>query len=312
MMERRDHVITWHSEPQWTDADGQRILIHAFTGFLDAGLATGQATKAIMSRTSRLLAQFDLDEILDYRARRPPLTYVNDHFSDVEWPSIAVHEVTDDAGRRVCVLTGPEPDYRWQGFIDAVLGMIDRFDIELTVGLSAVPWPAPHTRPVGVTIHGTDPRLLPDEDPMLGTLQVPGHIGGLLELRLGQSGRDAIGIAAQVPHYLAQVDYPRAAITMLDALRETTGVTINTEGLQPAADRAEAEISGQLEQSEEFAAVLAALEQQYDQVMSVRQESVAELPTADELAAQVEQFLAHMDATDRDSRTETDGDDTNG
>ncbi len=303
-MGHSDRVITWHSEPQWTDADGQRILVHAFTGFLDAGSATAQATKTIMSGTSRLLADFDLDEVLDYRSRRPPLTYVNDHFTDVDWPSIALYEVTDDAGRRFLMLTGPEPDYRWQGFIQAVLAMIDRLDVALTVGLSAVPWPTPHTRPVGVTIHGTDPRLLPDEDPMLGTLQVPGHIGGLLELRLGQTGRDAIGIAAQVPHYLSQVDYPRAAITMLTALHDTTGLVIDTDSLLPAAERAEAEIAGQVEQSDEFASVLAALEQQYDQVMAVRKDSVADLPTADEIAAQVEQFLARMD-----TRGDSDGED---
>lgn len=303
MTERSDRVITWHSEPEWTDSDGQRILVHAFTGFLDAGSATAQATKAIMSGTSRLVADFDLDEVLDYRARRPPLTYVNDHFTDVDWPSIALHEVSDDMGRRFMMLTGPEPDYRWQGFITAVLQLIERLDIALTVGLSAVPWPTPHTRPTGVTIHGTDPRLLPEEDPMLGTLQVPGHIGGLLELRLGQAGRDAIGIAAQVPHYLAQVDYPRAAITMLNALRDNTGLTIDSDDLLPAAERAEAEIAGQVEQSEEFATVLAALEQQYDQVMAVRSESVDDLPTADEIAAQVEQFLARMD-TRRDGEGE--------
>lgn len=303
-MGHSDRVITWHSDPEWTDSDGQRILVHAFTGFLDAGAATAQATKTIMSGTSRLLADFDLDEVIDYRARRPPLTYVNDHFTEVDWPSIALHEVTDDAGRRFWMLTGPEPDYRWQGFIDAVLAMIDRLDVALTVGLSAVPWPTPHTRPVGVTIHGTDPRLLPDEDPMLGTLQVPGHISGLLELRLGQIGRDAIGIAAQVPHYLSQVDYPRAAITMLTALHDTTGLVIDTDSLLPAAERAEAEIAGQVEQSEEFASVLAALEQQYDQVMAVREDSVADLPTADEIAAQVEQFLARMD-----TRGDVDGED---
>lgn len=307
MRERSDHVITWHSEPEWTESDGQRILVHAFAGFLDAGSATALATRTIMAGPSRLLADVDLDEVLDYRARRPPLTYVNDHFTDVDWPSIALHEVTDLAGRRFAMLTGPEPDYRWQGFIEAVLGMIDRLDISLTVGLSAVPWPTPHTRPVGVTIHGTDPRLLPDEDPMLGTLQVPGHIGGLLELRLGQAGRDAIGIAAQVPHYLAQVDYPRAAITMLNALRDNTGLAIDAEGLLPAAERAEAEIAVQVEQSEEFAAVLGALEQQYDQVMAVRSESVDDLPTADELAAQVEQFLARMD-----TRRDIDGEDSAG
>ena len=298
-------MITWLDQPQWTD--GPRVLVHAFTGFLDAGLATGHAVRTLLSGSHRVLAEFDVDEVIDFRARRPPLTYVDDHFAEVDWPTIAVHEVTDAVGRVFCLLSGPEPDYRWRRFIDATLGMIADLGVDLTVGLSAVPWPTPHTRPLGVTIHGTDPRLLPGQESLLGTLQVPGHISGLLELRLGEAGRDAIGIAAHVPHYLAQVDYPRAAITMLEALGETTGISIGVDDLQPAAERAEAEVGVQVEQSEEFASVLAALEQQYDQVMAVRSESEQDLPSADEIAAQVEQFLAHMD-----SRGETEGDEPTG
>lgn len=286
-------MITWLDQPEWTD--GSRILVHAFTGFLDAGLATGQAVRTILSGSHRVIAQFDIDEVLDYRARRPPLTYVDDHFAAVEWPSITVHEVTDANGRVFCLLSGPEPDYRWQRFTDVTMGMIEQLGVDLAVGLSAVPWPTPHTRPLGVTIHGTDPRLLPTADSLLGTITVPGHLSGLLELRLGEAGRDAIGIAAHVPHYLAQVDYPRAAITMLEALRDSTGIAIEINDLQPPAERAEAEVAMQVEQSEEFAAVLAALEQQYDQVMAVRGESEQDLPSADEIAAQVEQFLARMD-----------------
>ena len=288
-------MITWHGEPQWSRADPQRICVHAFTGFLDAGSATDHAVRTMLSGSTRLLAEFDIDEVLDYRARRPPLTYVNDHFTSVDWPMIAVYEVTDLRGRPFLVLTGPEPDYRWQRFIDGVVGMIDRLDVNLTVGLSAVPWPTPHTRPLGVTVHGSDPRLLPQEESLLGTLQVPGHIGGLLELRLGQLGRDVIGISAHVPHYLAQVDFPRAAIVMLDALRDLTGVDVASGDLLPAAERAEAEVAGQVEQSVEFAGVLTALEQQYDQVQALRAEAPADLPSGDEIAAQVEQFLAEMD-----------------
>lgn len=298
-------MIIWHEQPEWTD--GSRILVHAFTGFLDAGLAVGHAVRAALSGSHRLIAQYDLDEVLDYRARRPPLTFVDDHFAAVEWPSIAVHEVTDANGRVFCLLSGPEPDYRWQAFITATMGMIEQMGVDLTVGLSAVPWPTPHTRPLGVTIHGTDPRLLPTADSLLGTITVPGHLGGLLELRLGEAGRDAIGIAAHVPHYLTQVDYPRAAVTMLDALRESTGIAVSVDDLQPAALRAEAEVAVQVEQSQEFAAVLDALEQQYDQVMAVRSESEQDLPSADEIAAQVEQFLARMD-----SRSDTDGEESAG
>lgn len=289
-------LISWFGTPSWNDADAPLVCVHAFTGFLDAGQATEHAVRAIKGDSARLLVEFDPDELVDYRARRPSLTYVTDHFESVDWPQIGLYEVTDMNGRRFWLLTGPEPDYQWQRFIAAVTDIVEGHGIDLMVGLSGVPWPTPHTRPLGATVHGSDPRLLPAEESLLGTLQVPGHMSGLLELRLGQEGHDCIGIAAHVPHYLTQVDYPRAAITMLDALEKSTGLRIDTSALVPPAERAEAEISAQVEQSEEFAAVLSALEGQYDQARQMQERASSELLSGDEIAAQVEQFLAEMEA----------------
>ncbi len=103
-------LITWHSEP--TPVEGRSVLVHAFTGFLDAGGATATAARLLQSREHRLLATIDVDEVLDYRARRPVLTFVTDHFAAVDMPQIALHEVLDDAGTPFLLLTGPEPDYQ--------------------------------------------------------------------------------------------------------------------------------------------------------------------------------------------------------
>lgn len=290
LMRPPSELIDWVAEPSRTP----RTCVYAFTGFLDAGQATAQAIRVLRELPSRLIAQFDTDELLDYRARRPPLVYVEDHFESVEWPSIALHEVDDADGQSFLFLAGPEPDYQWGRFVAATMGAFDRLGVTLSVGLSSVPWPAPHTRPLDVTVHGSDPRLIPDGQVELGTLQVPGHVGGLLELRLGEAGRDCVGIAAHVPHYLAQVDYPRATIAMLEALQRISGLRIPTDDVVPAAERAEAEIALQVEQSEEFASVLGMLEQQYDQAQQLRAQE--DLPSGDEIAAQLEQFLAEMDS----------------
>jgi CRP-like cAMP-binding protein len=288
--------------------------VHAFTGFLDAGGATAMASRLLQSRDHRLLATFDVDQVLDYRARRPVLTFVTDHFAAVDMPGIALHEVTDADGTPFLLLTGPEPDYQWQRFCDAVVEIVRQTGTTLTVGLSAIPWPAPHTRPLGVTIHGNVPSLVSTPHAIAGNIQVPGHIGGLLELRLGEEGERAIGIATHVPHYLGQFEYPAAAIATLEALSTTTGLVIPVDDLRAPASRAEGEIAQQLQNSEEFVTIVHALEQQYDQLAALRATSTAtsgtsdlapggQVPTADEIAAQVEQFLADMH--DRES-----GDDT--
>jgi hypothetical protein len=296
-------LVTWHGDPSPTE--GRHVLVHAFTGFLDAGGATALAARALQSREPRLLATFDVDQVLDYRARRPILTFVTDHFAAVDMPQIALHEVSDAAGTPFLLLTGPEPDYRWQHFSDEILEIVRRTGTRLTVGLSAIPWPAPHTRPLGVTVHGNVPSLVASPHALAGNLQVPGHIGGLLELRLGEAGEQAIGIATHVPHYLGQFEYPSAAIATLEALSGATGLVLPVDELRAPASRAEGEIAQQLQNSEEFVTIVHALEQQYDQLAALRGTTSAtsggselapggHVPSGDEIAAQVEQFLADM------------------
>jgi proteasome assembly chaperone (PAC2) family protein len=301
-------LVTWYGDP--TPVEGRQVLVHAFTGFLDAGGATAMASRLLQSRDHRLLATFDIDQVLDYRARRPVLTFVTDHFAAVDMPQISLHEVTDSSGVPFLLLSGPEPDYQWQRFSDAVLEIVRQTGTRLTVGLSAIPWPAPHTRPLGVTVHGNVASLVSSPHALTGNIQVPGHIGGLLELRLGEAGEQAIGIATHVPHYLGQFEYPAAAITMLETLSGVTGLSIPVDDLRAPASRAEGEIAQQLQSSEEFVTIVHALEQQYDQLAALRgtatgQAGASELapggqvPSGDEIAAQVEQFLADM--RDRES-----------
>ncbi len=294
-------LITWHSEP--TPVEGRSVLVHAFTGFLDAGGATAMAARLLQSREHRLLATFDVDEVLDYRARRPVLTFVTDHFAAVDMPQIALHEVLDDAGTPFLLLTGPEPDYQWQRFAAAIVDLVRATGTTLTVGLSAIPWPAPHTRPLGITIHGNVPSLV-QAPHTAGNIQVPGHIGGLIELSLSEAGENAIGIATHVPHYLGQFEYPAAAIAMVEALSQATGLVLPVDDLRAPASRAEGEIAQQLQNNEEFVTIVHALEQQYDQMAALRTGSAAvgaselapegQVPSGDEIAAQVEQFLADM------------------
>ena len=295
-------LITWYGDPAPTP--GRSVLVHAFTGFLDAAGATAMAAKLLQSREPRLLATIDPDQVLDYRARRPVLTFVQDHFAAVDMPQIALHEVTDAAGTPFLLLTGPEPDYQWQRFSAAILDMVRRTGTQTTVGLSAIPWPAPHTRPLGVTIHGNDPSVVSNPFPMATNIQVPGHIGGLLELNLGQAGERALGIATHVPHYLSQFEYPTAAISTLEALSSITGLQLPVDELRAPASRAEGEIAQQLQNNEEFVTIVRALEQQYDQMAALRTSAPTsvgsdlapdgEVPSGDEIAAQVEQFLAQM------------------
>lgn len=300
-----DRLFTVLEDPQ--PASGQRVLVHSFSGFMDAGSAAQIAVKHLLEACpSRLIARFDSDQLIDYRARRPRMIFERDHFVSAEMPEITVHEVTDERGSDFLVLSGPEPDYRWNEFIEAVRLLVERFDVGLTVGLIGIPWPAPHTRPVGITVHGTDPALLSGHVSTLDTIEIPGHVPGMLELRLGEWGHDAMGLAVHVPHYLTQFDYPRAAIALLRGLAGSTGLVLPTDALEKSAADADAEISRQTADSEEFEPLLRTMELQYDSGFTIDSEdgvppASAPVPDAEQIGAQVERFLSELDGRGSDN-----------
>lgn len=274
------------------------VLIEALDGFIDAGGAKRIAAGQLLSAPdARVVARFDVDQLFDYRARRPAMIFVRDHWDSYDAPQLALHAVSDADGVPFLVLAGMEPDVAWERFIAATQQLIARFDVRLTVGLGAIPMAVPHTRPLGVIAHASRPDLLPPQEPWVDTVQVPASAGHLLEYRLGQAGHDAMGLAVHVPHYLSQTDYPTASLRLLEAISVATGLNLPTNRLEEDAQTTQAAINDQVAQSPEVAEVVRGLESQYDLVMAGRDNLLAagaELPTAEELGAQFERFLSQQ------------------
>jgi PAC2 family protein len=274
------------------------VLIQAMSGFVDAGGAARLAREHLLGASEPLLtARFDLDQLLDYRSRRPTMLFVEDHWESYEEQVLALHLLRDEADTPYLLLAGPEPDLQWDRFIAAVTALVERLGVRLTVGMNAIPMAVPHTRPTGVTAHATRPELVADYQPWLQRVQVPASAGNLLEYRLGQQGREAMGFAAHVPHYLASNDYPAAAEALLAAVSRATGLALPTDELAKAAEALRTAVDEQLGQAEEVAAHVRGLEEQYDALMQSRQGNalltdLSSLPTADELGAELERFLA--------------------
>jgi proteasome assembly chaperone (PAC2) family protein len=277
------------------------VLLVALDGFVDAGNAARLATDALVEgRESRLVARFDTDQLLDYRSRRPPLRFETDRWADYSAPVLDVVALTDTGDTGYLLLSGPEPDTQWERFCAAVEQIVRRFGVRLVINLTAIPMAVPHTRPIGVTAHGTRPELTEGHEAWFATAHVPGSAVGLMEFRLGEAGLDAMGFAVHVPHYLARAEYPQAARVLLDHVGLAAGLYLPTESVTKAAERTEAEIAEQVAGSDEVRQVVEALERQYDMVASGRAERSSmglsgELPTAEELAAEVERFLAGQD-----------------
>jgi len=285
--------------------DEHPVLLHALDGFLSAGGAGRIAARHLAGKrgTGTVVASFDLDGLYDYRARRPTMVYDRDHYSTYDAPRLVVRLLRDKTGRPYLLLSGPEPDFAWEGFAAAVRAVIERFSVRLVVGLAAVPMGVPHTRPVIITTHGTRSELVDRPNMWQGQLMVPASAQSLLELRLGQWGHDAMGYVAHVPHYLTQVDFPAAAVALLEAVQERADLdlTLDIDALRVSAAAAMTEIDQQVAE-QEGQTLLQGLEEQYDAFTRGAAESLlaaeGPLPTAEELGEQVEEFLAGLDGGD--------------
>ncbi|MFC9257910.1 proteasome assembly chaperone family protein [Amycolatopsis thailandensis] len=288
---------------------GGAVLLHYFDGFMDAGSAGKLVAEHLLNSSEhRVIARFDVDRFLDYRSRRPTMTYSIDHWEDYDAPELVVHLLHDVDGVPFLLLTGPEPDHGWEWFCTAVRSLVERWGVRLTTGFHGIPMGAPHTRPLGVTAHATRDELVGDHRPLPNRMQVPGSAAALLEFRFGEWGHDASGFAAHVPSYLADSTYPSAALNLLGAIAEATGLNLPDGDLREASQEAEAEIARQVAGSEKVADVVRALEQQYDTFMeasgkeSLLAESVEHMPTAEELGSQFERFLAEQNGGDAPER----------
>lgn len=290
-------------EPVVAGEDGPVLLV-ALDGFVDAGNAARLAVAALAAdRESQTVATFDIDQLIDYRSRRPPLRFESDRWADYMPPSLDVVALTDTGDTTYLLLSGPEPDTQWERFSAAVEQLVERFGVRLVINLTAIPMAVPHTRPIGVTAHGTRPELTEGHEAWFAAAEVPGSAVALMEYRLGEAGHDAMGFAVHVPHYLARAEYPQAARVLLDHVGLSAGLYLPTETLSKAALKAEDEIGEQVAASDEVKQVVEALERQYDAVSSGRGERsslglAGELPSADELGAEVEKFLAARDDDD--------------
>ncbi len=280
------------------------VLVHQLDGSPDAGNAASLATRHLLAQSpGRVVASFEVDDLYDYRARRPPMTFAEDHYEAYEAPRLVVRLHHDAAGAPYLLLHGPEPDTQWESFALAVRDVIEHFGVRLTVAMGAVPMAVPHTRPVMLTNHASSPELLVADNIWKGQIRIPSSAQALLELRLGEWGHDAMGFVAHIPHYVAQFDYPVAGVALLESVQEVTGLQWSLDDIRSAGEAKSAEIATQIEDSEEVREVVAGLGQQYDafhradSTLPLAEEE--DLPSGEELGAEFERFLAGLNRPDR-------------
>ncbi len=269
------------------------VLLHMIDGFVDAGAAVRLARTTLLVDDAPVVARFDVDQLHDYRARRPMMRFDVDHWTEYDTPELVVKLLHDRDDTPYLILAGPEPDTQWERYAAAVELLVERLGVRLVIGLDAFPMSVPHSRPTPIIVHGPRRELFSDYRPWLGQIMVPGSAGHLIEYRLGAAGIDALGIAAPVPPYLAQGEYPAAALALLREVGARAGLRFDTSVLEEAEQVNRLAIDREVADSEQLQTLVAAIEQQYDAAAEARNAlGEGDLPSADELGAELERFLA--------------------
>ena len=274
-------------------------LVAALTGFADAGSGVSQLSEYLLDTLDHdVVAEFDNDALLDYRARRPIIFFDQDHLSDYRPAKLALYLMKDELAQPFLLLTGYEPDFQWERFTAAVLDLISEFEVSTTTWVHAIPMPVPHTRPIGVTVSGNRTELTEAMSVWRPQTQVPANALHLVEYRLQELGHPTVGFVLLIPHYLADTEYPAAAVTALESVSAATGLIFPTDRLREESREFVGKIDGQVENNQELAKLVGTLEERHDSYMhdnplrSPLTDVDGELPSADEIAAELQKFLA--------------------
>lgn len=279
-------------------------LVVALGGYADAGMGvTHSADHLLAALDHRLIASFHADELIDYRSRRPQVTLEHNEITQVEEIRLAMDVLRDSKGHSFLLLSGPEPDLRWETFAEAVADLAERFKVQRVLCLYAAPMTVPHTRPMTISGHGTDKKVLQSVFSLDGNFSIPGSASLFLERTLSQRGINTAGLTAHVPHYVAASDYPLATLRLLEEVGNIADLSLPLRALEADTSKVMAQIEEQVQESHEIVQVVQALEQQYDKEFERYRESHphAILPgesgvvSGDQLGEEFEQYLAAID-----------------
>lgn len=294
-MSDMDSLLVHHESPE-LDAP---VVVVAMEGWIDAGsAAAGAMASLVASSSAELIATFDADRLLDHRARRPIMHLVNGMITSLEWPAIELHAGVDRAGRDMLMLTGAEPDFEWGAFTRTVMDLIEDNEASMLVYLGAYPAPVPHTRGVNMSITTSSEEVSERlRGYVRGSLDVPAGIHAVLDTEATKLGIPAVGLWAQVPHYISSMSYPAASLALLEGLDDAAGLQVEAKDLAAEAAATRDRLDRLVAENPEHLAMVQQLETVVDTAEPIDAQSeagpinIGDIPSGDELAEELQRFL---------------------
>src|SRR5215207_3903374 len=278
--------VQWESDPPQLRAPA---LVCAFTGWNDAASAATTALEAVAaSLDSQVVARIDPEEFYDFQVNRPTIRLIEGQTRQIDWPANTLLAVpVPTAERDLVLLSGVEPNVRWRTFADAIVGAADRLGVEMVVSLGALMADVAHTRPVPITGLASDPDLIEQLGMSRSSYEGPTGIVGVVHDACRRKGMTSASLWAAVPHYVAAVPNPKAALALLRRLEGVVGVAVEASGLEEESQSYENQVNRAVAANPEIEELVQRLEAE----QSDRLEMEEDVPSGESLARDFERYL---------------------
>ncbi len=278
---------------QWRPELERPVLISAFTGWNDAAEAASVALDTMKDAwEARRFGAFDAEEFFDYQATRPQIKLVEGVTRRVEWPenflSATAPSLEAAGGHGLIFLSGPEPNFRWRAFSEAVIELAKELGVEVVVTLGALLADVPHSRPVAVAANSQDPALVENLGLSASRYEGPTGITGVLHRACAEGGLPSVSFWASVPHYLPAVPSAPAAVALLGSLSSLLGIEVDTSNLERGAAAYQEQVSAAVSQDSDLSSYVRMLEERFDSQVD---QGPRNLPSGEDLARELESFL---------------------
>jgi proteasome assembly chaperone (PAC2) family protein len=285
----------WDGDPPELRAP---ILVAAFAGWNDAASAATTALEAAaVDLDADVVARIDPEEFYDFQVTRPTIRLTDGQARHVDWPQNTIVAARTEAERDLVLLSGIEPNLRWRSFAEAILDVCERLGVKMVVTMGALIADVAHSRPVPITGLASDPELVERLDLSRSNYEGPTGIVGIVHDQCRQRGVSSASLWAAVPHYVAAVPNPKAALALLRRLEGLTGVAVEASELEDAMERFDKQVDRAVRANPEIQELVQRLEAEQEATFSIGEE----VPDGDEIAQDFQRFLRQRGSGDAES-----------
>jgi predicted ATP-grasp superfamily ATP-dependent carboligase len=264
-------------------------MVCAFQGWNDAGDAASSAVAFLATALSaRRFARIDSEEFYDFQANRPCIRFGDGDDREIVWPTVEVFEApAPRASRDLVLVQGVEPSMRWRAFSSHLVDLAEALGVQMVVTLGALLGDVPHTRPVAMTGHASDPSLVERLGMQTSSYEGPTGIVGVLHSACAAAGLPSATLWAGVPHYVAAATNPKAALALVRRVERLIGVSVDVSELETSAADYERQVELAVESDPDIQAFVERLEQ----AAASDPATTADVPSGDAIAREFQRFL---------------------